>query len=604
MVFSSSVIPVYADSEEDNLGSMRRNPFYVGKEISYSTLDSLSTEVSETKTHNGTTYYSKGKELYKIVRNNFVKRNEKFSIHYLSASRIRSMYAVWNLVETLLACATDDELAVGATDGDYIRWAIYSYGFPNDSESIKLDYTYNGYCYYTIDLMFEYYDSAAEEEQVDKAVNSFISTIDTNSMTDYEIIKKIHNFICSGTTYDDLAAYNIQGREYAATAYGALVRGKCICQGYAVAFYRICKELGYSARFVSSPYNEGCHAWNIVELDGKYYFVDTTWDDIYMDSNSSQSPYSYFLVNYSSLRADDSFRNEHKLDERYYGTEYFQTNYRSFIDGSNYNAKNKNLYSQSVISLPKTTYAYTGSAITPKVTVSSSGEPESCTFSYKNNVNSGKATVNICSSESKRVLSHRDFIITPYKISSPSLSTKERGTDYIVLGWEKPSEKISGYAIQMYKDGQWKTVKTVSSSATTAKINSLTAARKCSFRIRIYVTVSSRKYYGEYSKVLKTATKPKTPKAKSVSSKSKSITLKWKKVYCSGYEIQYSRNKSMNNAQSVTASSSATKKTIKELEKGKRYYVRVRAFKEYKSASGKDCRVSSAWSAKKKIICR
>ena len=601
----SSVMPAYAEIQDDSQCSMQINPFYIGKEVSTSTLDSIANESSVSKDFNGKTYYSKGKELYRILRNNFVKRDEKFSIHYLSASKIRSFSTVSSLIQHLIACATDDEMSVGATDGDYIRWAIYKYGLPTDNwyDSVTLDRTYNGYYYYTVDLVFVYFDTAEEEAQVDKAVNSFISTIDTNSMTDYEIMKKIHNYICSGTTYDDFAAFSIKYREYAASAYGALVKGKSICQGYAVAFYRLCKELGYNARFVSSAYDEGCHAWNIVELDGKFYYVDTTWDDIYIDSDSGMSPYTYFLVNYSDLRESDT-NNDHKLDEQYYETEYFQSNYRNYIDEKSYNANNKNLYSQSVISLPKTTYSFTGKAITPKVTVKSKGKPESCKFSYKNNVNSGMATVNICSAENGRTLSHRNFVITPYKISSPSLSTKERGTDYLILGWKKPSEKISGYSIEMYKDGEWKTVKKVSASATTAKISSLTPSRKCSFRMRIYVTASSRKYYGSYCKTLKTATKPKKPTVKSVSPKSKSVLLKWKKVYCSGYEIQYSTNKSMKNAKSVKASSSAVSKKIMNLKKGRKYYIRVRAYKEYKSVSGKDCRVNSKWSSKKSIICK
>ena len=605
LIISSSAMPFYALANENAVLEERKNPFYEGKEIAFSTLDALETPAHSTiKLLGSQNYYSDGIELYRIMRNNLVARKTSFTLYYLSPRQI-FIENVLDKIEKIYVYATDDTLSESPTDGDYIRWVVSSYGINKQSNGNYLDHEYkNGYYYYPLQLSFTYYDTASEEKEVDKVVNSFVSSIDTDSLTDYEVIKKIHDFICSKTTYDDDAAYDIENSVKAATAYGALVTGKCVCQGYAVAFYRLCKELGYNARFVSSDPDWGCHAWNIVGLDGKYYFVDATWDDAYIDEGEKDSAYTYFLVNYKNLRKDDTFISEHVLDSDYYDEEYFMVNYRNKLDLNDYNKNNKNLFSQSIITLSKKKYTYTGNSFTPAVNVTSKGSVGAYSVSYSNNKNPGMASADIMSEDGSAILSHRNFVIVPKKMNAPSLKSGGRTTNSINIKWNKPNENISGFSIEIYRYGKWNAVKTVSSSVTSAEINSLSSAATYKFRVRSFVNVSSRKYYGAYSDIYKTVTKPRKPTLLSVSTKSKSITLKWKSVNCSGYEIQYSTYKSMKNAKSVTASSTAKGKKISNLKKGKRYYVRIRAVKNYTTASGKSSKVYSARSTMKNIVCK
>ncbi len=95
--------------------------------------------------------------------------------------------------------------------------------------------------------------------------------------------------------------------------------------------------------------------------------------------------------------------------------------------------------------------------------------------------------------------------------------------------------------------------------------------------------------------------------AKSVLSKvktgTKSFTASWKAVSgVTGYEVQYSTSEKFTKKTTKTATvkkSSAKKYTIKKLKKGKKYYVKVRA---YKTDSGK--RLYGAWSAVKSVKIR
>lgn len=65
------------------------------------------------------------------------------------------------------------------------------------------------------------------------------------------------------------------------------------------------------------------------------------------------------------------------------------------------------------------------------------------------------------------------------------------------------------------------------------------------------------------------------------SSSSGKLTVKWSKnIYATGYQIQYSTNSSFSNAKTLTVSGKSTvSKTISNLTKNKKYYVRVRACK-------------------------
>ena len=78
----------------------------------------------------------------------------------------------------------------------------------------------------------------------------------------------------------------------------------------------------------------------------------------------------------------------------------------------------------------------------------------------------------------------------------------------------------------------------------------------------------------------------------------KSVTAKWKKTASSGYQIQYSTDKNMKKAKTIKVSSSSNSKKIGSLKKGKKYYVRVRAYKTIK-ADGKKYTYYSSWSNKK-----
>ena len=115
----------------------------------------------------------------------------------------------------------------------------------------------------------------------------------------------------------------------------------------------------------------------------------------------------------------------------------------------------------------------------------------------------------------------------------------------------------------------------------------VTISGKFSGRAKITISTSGNASYGSASKVIYVSVPTKTSVSSIKSRAAGKMTVKWKKnTSITGYQIQYSRKKSFKSKKTATISKKTkVGKTIKGLKKGKRYYVRIRAYKN--AADGK-----------------
>jgi len=168
-------------------------------------------------------------------------------------------------------------------------------------------------------------------------------------------------------------------KEYASTsenytAYGALMNGLCVCEGYSKAFSLLANEYGIENGIVLSE--EISHGWNYVNIDGNYYQLDLTWNDTNDEKNIY--PYKYFNVSNSQMKIvhdwtsdnvpnctdttyDDIFRrklastlvaenNVVRIKDKLYGLEYVDTNsYNLFVSGLD--GSNKEIIKESINAL-------------------------------------------------------------------------------------------------------------------------------------------------------------------------------------------------------------------------------------------------------------
>lgn len=110
-------------------------------------------------------------------------------------------------------------------------------------------------------------------------------------LSDYEKVKAVHDYI-------------ILHNEYNRSSGGAcntLYRGDSACNGYALAFYIIMKKAGVP---VTCEYGYGLeseHLWNRVQVDGHWYNIDLTWDDL----GGQNVGYDYFLKSDADWQGHD-----------------------------------------------------------------------------------------------------------------------------------------------------------------------------------------------------------------------------------------------------------------------------------------------------------
>ena len=190
-------------------------------------------------------------------------------------------------------------------EGDYLRFQYREY-----SVTRYLVTSGSRYCY-LIFMDVVYMTDTAQEAAVSAAVSSLLGSLGVNSMDSYSKIKTIYNWICQNVSYDYAHVGNTEYLKQF-SAYGALVEGTAVCQGYAVLLYRLLLESGVDVRVIPGTGNSTLHAWNIAELNGVYYNLDSTWD-------AGKDSYGYFLC------SEADFSGHIRLDG--YRTDAFMTSY-------------------------------------------------------------------------------------------------------------------------------------------------------------------------------------------------------------------------------------------------------------------------------------
>lgn len=171
--------------------------------------------------------------------------------------------------------------------------------------------------------------------------------------------------------------------------------------------------------------------------------------------------------------------------------------------------------------------------------------------------------------------------------------TLAKGTkSTVTISWKKVTG-AQKYEVYRYVKKKWKKIKTT--SKTSYKVTKLKSNTSYKFKVRAVAGTNK----GSFSSVLTAKTVPLTTTL-TVKAGKKRLTASWKKVAnITGYEVQYSTSKKFTKKTTKTSKitkAKTVKKTIKSLKKGKKYYVRVRA---YKTVNGK--KVYSPWSAVKSV---
>ena len=202
---------------------------------------------------------------------------------------------------------------------------------PYWEEAISLDplieESYNGIKYTRVftsqdkllRLKIKYGVSEKEEfferyQKLQSAVLGYLDKVE-NGNSEAEKVVYLHNMLAENVVYaKKLSDETYESTAY--TAYGALVNGSAVCDGYTYAFDLISKYVGLDAMRVSNQ--ENTHAWNAVKIGGEWYFVDVMCDDPYIAGEDREGIFRYerLLRTESELRASsDLYSGEFKYEK-------------------------------------------------------------------------------------------------------------------------------------------------------------------------------------------------------------------------------------------------------------------------------------------------
>ncbi len=159
---------------------------------------------------------------------------------------------------------------------------------------------------------------ASNAEEFSDAIQRIIEKTDkANTPFEKELI--IHDQLCKVVTYDS----EFEGQEESDlySAFGALVYGRAVCEGYARAFKLLCKYAGIECILVTGDSKGVGHMWNMVNIENDWYHVDITWDDL-----RAEPLHTYLNVTELFIRAD------HDID-----INYSRADYTLIAQGNSYN---------------------------------------------------------------------------------------------------------------------------------------------------------------------------------------------------------------------------------------------------------------------------
>lgn len=118
-----------------------------------------------------------------------------------------------------------------------------------------------------------YGDRRDRYQKATKKLDEVIKSLNLDGKSDYDKFKAVTNWIVSNVRYDE-----DNETKYQHDLTGAVLDGLAVCDGYAGTFYYMANAVGLNALFEDGITNSNRirHAWNLVQIDGTYYYVDPT----------------------------------------------------------------------------------------------------------------------------------------------------------------------------------------------------------------------------------------------------------------------------------------------------------------------------------------
>ncbi len=125
-----------------------------------------------------------------------------------------------------------------------------------------------------LEPVYSYKEAEQENKmaKIEEQAEEFLSSVPEDA-DDYEKILSVYEYIVDNVEYDEKASDN-------QNIYSVFVNKKSVCAGYSKAAQYLLEQMGVFCTYITGKATENeAHAWNLVQCEGEYYYVDTTWGD-------------------------------------------------------------------------------------------------------------------------------------------------------------------------------------------------------------------------------------------------------------------------------------------------------------------------------------
>lgn len=134
------------------------------------------------------------------------------------------------------------------------------------------------------------------QQQIDEVVEAWLGGISIND-TEYDKVKYVYEVLISNTAYVENAADS-------QNIISVFLNGQTVCQGYACAVQYLLGQLGIQSAIVSGTALGEPHAWNLIRLDGAYYYMDATWGNAEYAGNDGEVK-NFIDYNYMAMTTEE-----------------------------------------------------------------------------------------------------------------------------------------------------------------------------------------------------------------------------------------------------------------------------------------------------------
>ena len=214
-----------------------------------------------------------------ITPENIAELEKTFSSLYAYSVMESSLHDLYTELYIIIMNEAEN-IRVSTDDADELQYAfkcvfedhpeiywIEGYSYVNHEKNRETSFlTFTGKYTYTAE------ERSVNRVKIDAYFANFKSGLSQNA-SQYDKVKYTYEYVIKNTDY-------VLNSPDSQNILSVFVNKKSVCQGYAKAVQYLLGQIGVECTFVTGKVETGeGHGWNLVNIDGAYYYLDATWGD-------------------------------------------------------------------------------------------------------------------------------------------------------------------------------------------------------------------------------------------------------------------------------------------------------------------------------------